>query len=197
MEKRLGHARLERALPMRELIDAGLIVSGGSDWPGAPNNPFVNIDFYVTRKAMNGRVVGAGQKISRVEALRVMTLNNAWLTFEEQLKGSIEAGKLADCVVLSNDLLTVPEDRILSITAAGHLRRRSKGVFGRPLLTPRTVDPSGILRTSELVVRWSESISSELAYDFEAGSRMLKNASCFSDLPSSIFHPGRHFSAAW
>ena len=39
----LGHARLERALPMRELIDAGLIVSGGSDWPGAPNNPFVNI----------------------------------------------------------------------------------------------------------------------------------------------------------
>ena len=117
MEKRLGRARLERVLPMRELIDAGLIVSGGSDWPGAPNNPFVNIYFYATRKAMNGRVVGAAQKISRVEALRVMTLNNAYLTFEEHLKGSIAAGKLADFVVLSSDPLTVPEDRILSIRA--------------------------------------------------------------------------------
>jgi predicted amidohydrolase YtcJ len=117
MEKRLGPARFERAVPMRELLDAGLIVSGGSDWPGAPNNPFVNIYFYVTRQTANGRIAGEKQKITRLEALRVMTLNNAHLTFEENLKGSITAGKLADFVVLSDDPLTVPEDRLKGIKA--------------------------------------------------------------------------------
>ena len=115
MMKRLGRERAERAVPMRELLDQGLVVSGGSDWPGAPNNPFVNIYYYVTRKTRDAGTVGAGQKISRLEALRVMTLNNAYLTFEEKTKGSIEAGKLADFVILSDDLLTVPEDRILTI----------------------------------------------------------------------------------
>jgi predicted amidohydrolase YtcJ len=61
-------------------------------------------------------VVGAAQRISRLEAFRVLTLNNAWLSFEEQLKGSIEPGKLADFVVLSDDLLAVPEPRIRDIT---------------------------------------------------------------------------------
>jgi predicted amidohydrolase YtcJ len=117
MIKRLGRARAERAVPMRELLDAGLVVSGGSDWPGAPNNPFVNIYYYVTRNTREAGPLGLAQKISRQEALRVMTLNNAFLTFEERVKGSIEAGKLADFVVLSDDLLTVDEQRILDITA--------------------------------------------------------------------------------
>jgi predicted amidohydrolase YtcJ len=116
MRKRVGPARTERALPLRELLDAGLVVSGGSDWPGAPDNPFINIAFYVTRRTLHGGIVGPDQRIGRLEALRVMTLNNAYLTFEEQLKGSIEAGKLADFVVLSDDLLTVPEARLASIT---------------------------------------------------------------------------------
>jgi predicted amidohydrolase YtcJ len=98
------------------LLDQGLVVSGGSDWPGAPNNPFVNIYYYVTRNTLGAGIVGAAQKITRQEALRVMTLNNAYLTFDEKLKGSIEPGKLADFVVLSDDLLTIPEDRILAIT---------------------------------------------------------------------------------
>jgi predicted amidohydrolase YtcJ len=113
--RRLGRERTERAVPLRELLDAGLVVSGGSDWPGAPNNPFVNIYYYVTRRTLSAGVVGAAQKISRMEALRVMTVNNAYGTFEERIKGSIEPGKLADFVVLSDDVLTVPEDRILSI----------------------------------------------------------------------------------
>ena len=117
MVKRLGRARAERAVPIRELLDQGLVVSGGSDWPGAPNNPFVNIYYYVTRNTREAGALGAAQKISRQEALRVMTLNNAFLTFEERIKGSIEPGKLADFVVLSDDLLTVPEPRILDITA--------------------------------------------------------------------------------
>jgi predicted amidohydrolase YtcJ len=116
MLKRLGSARLEQALPIRDLLDAGLVVGGGSDWPGAPNNPFLNIYFYVTRQTAGGGVVGAAQRISRLDALRLLTQNNAWLTFEEQLKGSIEPGKLADFVVLSDDLLAVPESRIRDIT---------------------------------------------------------------------------------
>lgn len=115
MVRRWGKERTERALPMRELLDYGLVVSGGSDWPGAPNNPFVNIYYYVTRTTREMGPTGLKQRISRQEALRVETINNAYLTFEEGIKGSIEPGKLADFVILSDDLLTVPEEKILTI----------------------------------------------------------------------------------
>jgi predicted amidohydrolase YtcJ len=117
MFKRWGPARTERAVPMREMLDEGLMVSGGSDWPGAPNNPFLNIYFYVTRKTLQRGTIGAKQKITRDEALRVETINNAYLTFEERLKGSIEPGKLADLVILSDDVLTVPEEKIRDVRA--------------------------------------------------------------------------------
>jgi len=114
----LGKERAERAVPIREFLDRGIVVTGGSDWGGNSdsNNPFANVYFYVTRRSMQGEVVGAGQKISRAEALRVETINNAYLTFEEKIKGSIEAGKLADFVVLSQDIMTVPEEQIRNIT---------------------------------------------------------------------------------
>lgn len=115
MTRRWGPQRTERAVPMRELLDYGLIVSGGSDWPGAPNNPFVNIYYYVTRNTRDMGPIGTAQKISRQEALRVMTLHNAYLTFDEHIKGSIEPGKVADFVILSEDLLSVPDERILAI----------------------------------------------------------------------------------
>jgi hypothetical protein len=115
----LGKERAERAVPIREFMDHGIVVTGGSDWGGNSNsnNPFANIYFYVTRRSMEGDVVGAAQKISRAEALRVETINNAYLTFEEKIKGSIEAGKLADFVILSQDILTVPEEQIRAITS--------------------------------------------------------------------------------
>ena len=114
----LGKERAERAVPIREFMDHGIMVTGGSDWGGNSNsnNPFANIYFYVTRLSMEGDVAGAAQKISRAEALRVETINNAYLTFEEKIKGSIEAGKLADFVILSQDIMTVPEDQIRAIT---------------------------------------------------------------------------------
>jgi len=115
MVRRWGKPRAERAVPMRELLDHGLIVSGGSDWPGPTNNPFVNIYFYVTRNTLGLGPFGVAQKISRAEALRVETINNAYLTYEEKIKGSIEPGKLADFVILSHDILIVPEDQIRSI----------------------------------------------------------------------------------
>jgi predicted amidohydrolase YtcJ len=114
----LGKERAERAVPIKEFMDRGIIVTGGSDWGGNSdsNNPFANIYFYVTRRSMQGEVAGAAQKISRTEALRVETINNAYLTFEEKIKGSIEAGKLADFVILSQDIMTVPEEQIRNIT---------------------------------------------------------------------------------
>ena len=78
-------------------------------------NPFIPIYFYVTRKTETGTVLDPAQKISREEALRVSTINTAYLTFEEDVKGSIEPGKLADFLILSQDILTVPEEQIRSI----------------------------------------------------------------------------------
>lgn len=115
MVRRWGKQRAERAVPMRELLDHGLIVSGGTDWPGSTNNPFLNIYFYVTRNTVELGPFGVAQKISRQEALRVETINNAYLTYEEKIKGSIEPGKLADFLILSRDILTVPEEQIRSI----------------------------------------------------------------------------------
>ena len=77
----------------------------------------------VTRNTISGGVLGADQKISRKEALQVETINNAYLTFEERTKGTIEPGKLADLVVLPEDLLTCPEKHIeqmhVSMTMVG------------------------------------------------------------------------------
>jgi predicted amidohydrolase YtcJ len=104
--------------PMRDLFNHHLIVSAGSDFLGGPtstDNPFFPIHFYVTRLAANGQVVGPEQKISREDALRASTYNYAYTTFEEKIKGSIEPGKLADFLILSDDLLTIPEENILSL----------------------------------------------------------------------------------
>jgi len=111
-----GPERADSTLPIRALLDHHLMVSAGTDWPGAgTNNPFVPLYFYVTRKTTKGTLSGASQKISREEALRASTINNAYMTFEEDVKGSIEPGKLADFLILSQDILSVPEDEILSI----------------------------------------------------------------------------------
>lgn len=111
----LGKERTERAVPMREFLDHHLTVGTGSDWPTFTNNPFVNFYFYVTRRTSHGNLSGVAEKITREEALRVATVNNAYITYEEKVKGSIEAGKLADFVILDRDLLSVPEDQIRSI----------------------------------------------------------------------------------
>jgi predicted amidohydrolase YtcJ len=110
--------RLERQTPMREFLDHKLIVSGGTDFlggSGSLDNPFLPYYFYVTRKTRAGQVIGPHEKISREEALRVMTVNYAYTTFDEKLKGSIQPGMLADFLVLSGDILTVPDEQLLSL----------------------------------------------------------------------------------
>ncbi|MDA8124366.1 MAG: amidohydrolase [Deltaproteobacteria bacterium] len=111
--------RLEYQNPVRSWLDAKLVVIGGSDYNGPtpdelhPNNPLIPFYFYVTRKAKDGSLRNVAQKISRPEALRIFTANTAYASFEEKIKGSIQAGMLADFVILSQDLMTVPDDKIL------------------------------------------------------------------------------------
>ena len=111
----LGKERAEQQDPMRTLTNHHLTVTSGSDWPARTNNPFVNIYYYVTRNTVDEGPLGLSEKLSREEAIRAATINNAYLTFEENRKGSIEQGKLADFVILSDDILTLPEEKIKSI----------------------------------------------------------------------------------
>ena len=107
-----GPERAAWTTPVRAYLDRGFVVAGGTDSPVVPYSPLWAIYHFVTRDTITGGVMGAGQRITRQEALRVATINNAFLTFEERAKGSIEAGKLADLVVLPEDILTCPEKHI-------------------------------------------------------------------------------------
>jgi predicted amidohydrolase YtcJ len=119
----VGKERAERQTPIRDMLDRHMIVCAGSDFGGPlpddphPNNPFKYFYYYVTRKTVDGRLLGPEEKISRAEALRLFTVNSAYATFEEKVKGSIEPGKLADFVILSQDIMTVPDDQILATRA--------------------------------------------------------------------------------
>jgi predicted amidohydrolase YtcJ len=115
----LGKPTAERAVPTRSLIDILGIdnVGGGTDFPTNILNPFINIYVMVTRKNMNGEVFGKDQAVTRQEALRLYTTSAARYTFSENRTGSIEPGKLADLVVISDDILTVPDESIKNIQA--------------------------------------------------------------------------------
>jgi predicted amidohydrolase YtcJ len=111
-----GLQRAARTTPMRAMIDAGLPVSIGTDSAVVPYPPLWAIYHFVTRDTISAGVVGRDQGITREEALRANTMGNAWLTFEESTKGSIQVGKFADLVVLSDDIMTCPEKRIEQMT---------------------------------------------------------------------------------
>jgi len=115
---RLGKLRIEQgAYIWRDLLNAGVVVASGTDAPVEPVDPIANFYAAVTRKTLKG-VPETGfepaQKLTRMEALYAMTLAAAYAAFEEQDKGSIEVGKLADLTVLNQDLITVPEAEILN-----------------------------------------------------------------------------------
>ena len=118
-----GAQRAAWTTPMRAYLDRHFIVAGGTDSSVVRYPPLLVIYHFVTRDTISGGVLGPDQRISRQEALRVETINNAYLTFEEAMKGSIEPGKLADLVVLPEDILTCPDKRIqqmrVSMTMVG------------------------------------------------------------------------------
>ena len=112
---RLGDKRSEEgAYVWRKLLDSGAVVMNGTDVPVEDVDPIANFYSGVTRRMRNGERFSPGQVMSREEALKSTTLDAAYGAFEEDLKGSLAVGKLADVTVLSKDILTVPEDEILS-----------------------------------------------------------------------------------
>lgn len=120
-----GPERMKQFLPLRDLFDAGIVVGGGSDHmlrfdprqATNPYHPFLGMWIAITRKTIEGHVLGPEQRITRMEALKMWTWNGAYLMFAEKEKGSIEAGKLADMAVISKNYLTCPEDEIKDIEA--------------------------------------------------------------------------------
>ncbi len=109
----LDGARLETNNPVRTPMNHGIHVAISSDI--LPIGPWVGVYAAVTRKGMSGRVFGPEEAISRVEALKAYTSKGAWLTREEDRKGTLAPGMLADLIILSADPLTVPDEALLDI----------------------------------------------------------------------------------
>ncbi len=107
-----GEEMMKRCMAYRTFLDAGVVAAAGSDFSPGPFDPRMAIQGMVTRTGWDGKTWGANQRISVEEALRVNTLNGAYNSHEESIKGSITAGKLADFVVLSDDLHTVDASKI-------------------------------------------------------------------------------------
>ncbi|MHA2048728.1 MAG: amidohydrolase [Promethearchaeota archaeon] len=110
-----GIDRLENMFAARSFLDAGILVSAHSDHPCSPFPPLMAIHSLVNRKTKAGKLIGRSQQISVIEALKLYTINAAYHSFDENILGSIEPNKLADFVILEEDILTVPSERIRNI----------------------------------------------------------------------------------
>ena len=111
--KRLGQQRVNSgAYAWQSLLTEGAILCNGSDAPVEDINPILGFYALIARRLPDGTVLVPHQRLRRQQALRAMTLDAAYAGFEESRLGSLEAGKLADIVVLSQDILSVPEERI-------------------------------------------------------------------------------------
>jgi predicted amidohydrolase YtcJ len=110
---RLGAKRAEEgAYVWQKLMKSGAVVTNGTDAPVEDVDPIAGYYASVSRKTRDGTVFYGAERMSRMEALRSYTINGAYAAFEEHTRGSLEIGKYADMVVLSKDILTIPEDDI-------------------------------------------------------------------------------------
>ncbi|HON01146.1 MAG TPA: amidohydrolase [Acidobacteriota bacterium] len=140
--KQFGWERLAYFQPYRTIFEEGAIVGGGSDHMQKigsfrsvnPYNPFLGMWITLTRQGrrLDG-VLHPEQIITREQAIRLYTINNAYLTFEEKEKGSLEPGKLADFIILDRDILTCPVDEVKSIQV------EQTWIGGRPVYTKEAV----------------------------------------------------------
>jgi predicted amidohydrolase YtcJ len=124
LTKQFGNERLEYFHPYKSLFEHGVVAGGGSDHMQKlggfrsinPYNPFLGMWIVLTRQPKwTGEALHPEQRVTREQAIRLYTINNAFLTFEEKEKGSLEKGKLADLIVLERDILTVPVDQVKDI----------------------------------------------------------------------------------
>jgi hypothetical protein len=121
LRKQFGDERMAYFQPYKSLFEAGVAVGGGSDHMQKigslrsinPYNPFLGMWITLTRQPRwTDQPLHPEQRISREQAIRLYTVNNAFLTFEEKEKGSLEKGKLADLIVLDRDILACPLDQV-------------------------------------------------------------------------------------
>jgi len=124
LRKQFGDERLKYFQPYKTLFESGVVVGGGSDHMQKigsfrsinPYNPFLGMWITLTRQPRwTDQPLYPDQRLTREQAIRLYTINNAWLTFEEKEKGSLEKGKLADLIVLDRDILTCPIDEVRKI----------------------------------------------------------------------------------
>jgi predicted amidohydrolase YtcJ len=116
-----GEERLKHMFPMRDFLNAGLRPTDSSDYTASPSDPMMWLQSQVTRTDMKGKTWGGNQRITLEEAIRCGTINGAYASFEENIKGTISAGKCADLIVLGRDpfrsdpmsLLTIPVERTM------------------------------------------------------------------------------------
>lgn len=114
-DKRIGPQRAQTTYAFRALLNSGAMLAFGSDWPVAPMVPLMGIYAAATRRTLDGKHPDGWvpeQKISVAEAIRAYTMGSAYASFDEKIKGSIEPGKLADMVVVSQDILSIPPAEI-------------------------------------------------------------------------------------
>ena len=110
-----GEEMMKHCMAYRSMIDAGVQVAAGSDFSPGPFAPLMGMQGMVTRTGWDGQTWGANQSITVDEAIRVNTINGAYNSHEEAIKGSITPGKLADFVVLADDPHTVAREKIKDI----------------------------------------------------------------------------------
>ncbi len=109
-ENRIGKERAQGTYAFRALLDAGAVLAFGSDWFVAPMEPLMGIYAAVTRRTLDGKHPngwGPEQKITVAEAVRAFTYGSAYASFDEKVKGTLEVGKLADLVALSDDIFRI------------------------------------------------------------------------------------------
>lgn len=113
-EKRIGPERAQYTYAFRTLLDAGVVVAFGSDWTVAPMSPILGIYAAVTRRTLDGKRPDGwvpAQKITVAEAVRAYTVGSAYAEFQDDVKGTLTAGKLADVIMLDRDIFSIkPED---------------------------------------------------------------------------------------
>jgi len=119
-EGRIGHDRASRTYAFRTFLDRGVQLALGTDWDVAPLNPMLTIYAAVTRATLDGKNPNGWfpeQKLTVSEAVEAYTTGSAYAEFQDDVKGSITAGKLADLVILSDDIFSIDPTRIRDVKA--------------------------------------------------------------------------------
>ncbi len=110
-----GVAQMRWMWPHRTLIDLKIPAPGHSDCPVCAPNPWIGIYGLVTRKTSSGDILYSDERITPIEAIRAYTIDGAYAAWEEEIKGSIEPGKLADLVIIDRNPLTIPPDDLKNV----------------------------------------------------------------------------------